>query len=61
MKKIKKIHFIFDETKKNIKLRNFLLKKNRNHPPKSSNVLSIRLPIEPIKIPSRPASEALYP
>jgi len=41
MKKIKKIHFIFDETKKNIKLRNFLLKKNRNHPPKSSNVIVV--------------------
>ncbi len=38
---MKKFNFIFDKTKKNIKLKNFFLKKYKNFPPKLSNALIV--------------------
>ena len=41
MKKTSKIHFIFDETNKNIKLKNLIFKKYKNYSPKYSNVIVV--------------------
>ena len=41
MKKINNIHFVFDVTKKNIKLKKILLKKYKNYSPRSSNVIVV--------------------
>lgn len=41
MKKINNIHFVFDVTKKNIKLKKIFLKKYKNYSPRSSNVIVV--------------------
>ena len=38
---MKKLHFVFDKTQKNLKLKNIIFKKEKNYPLKKSNVITV--------------------